>query len=714
MKKLFVNSFFVVLGLLLFTSCPPIPVDEFIIPKEPDLWYYVASYGSDSADGLTEVSPFKTFRHASLAAASDPVRPRIFFLDFLDNLSEGKISSGSEIFLFDGNAIPRELTLGGFASAGFKGAPGFDAALSLVNGAHLVIRDITIRESSGVGISLDGRSSLVMKSGVVEENTPGVFVLGGSSFLMEGGVIRNNRDIDMATTEYGGGVTLHGSGSAFIMAGDSLVTENSSIYGAGGVNGHDNVVFIMQGSSRLSDISSGTGASNVSLGSYSSFTMEDSSVVELGDKTSIAAGVGSTFTMEENALVTNSLGMAVLSGGTFRMSGNARVTRTSVPQAGYWPAVQVLGSVVLEGNASIRDNDCIGLLGNGSLVLITDNAVVSGNGKKYAGASQIGDVAAVHVSGGELIISKNAQIRDNYGVGVYHFVGLGTGYLTVTDDAVISGNQNGGVWANNMAITLNGNARISNNKAQGPGGGLYLDTDATLVMSGNVRITNNRSGLDPNLPTGSGGGVYLGARARGASFRMLGGTISGNIAQNSFGGGVGVSAASTFIFQDGTISGNTALAGGGVAILPVKNTPNTGGPNFDPSTGASFDMNGGSLAGNMASTYGGGIAFIKPSDANAGDSDGTPASERVGKFLMTDGSISKNEAAAEGGGLYVGSSNYFSVKKQGGVIYGISDPNTNTASAGTALWAKSGAVLSPDKNYSATIIAPLGDYGSWP
>lgn len=718
MKKILINGFFVILGFALFTSCPPVPVEEFIIPNPPQLWYYVASWGSDSNDGFTEKTPFKTFRYACETAARDPDSPRVFLLDFLDSDSEGIASPAAEIFLLDGNTLPRALTLGGLASAGLKGGTGYGAALSLVNGAQLTVRNITVRESSGAGISVDGGSSLVMESGGVEENALGVVVLAGSRFFMAGGVIKNNRYILTGGPPgiWAGGVTLRGLNSSFTMTGDSLVTGNYSQSGVGGVGGQDNAVFIMRGNSRVSD----NIGSNVGLLS-GSLTMEDNASVALSDA---GIDVDGSLTMRGNSLVTGALFQAVSVTGRLRMSENARIAQTAGFVSRPGPAVSVIGSCILEGNAAIADNAYTGLWSGAGLTIITDNAVISGNCRKGRGPSNNNGFAAVHFEE-ELIINKNAQIRDNYEAGVFH-VGSGSGmaYLTITGNAVISGNRNGGVYANYCDVILSGSARISLNTARGPGGGVYLGESSRFTMSGEAQITNNTSGLDSAGAIAAGGGVYLGDfSTQSASFLMLGGTISGNTALAAsscgYGGGVAVTPQSAFTLRGGTISGNTAHRGGGVALFPVRNTY----PGYSyADTGAVFHMEGGSITDNRATASGGGVALIPPSEGTyTGDNDTTLSSpQNVGRFSMTGGVISKNTASAQGGGLRVGSPYHYTVTKSaaaGCVIFGSGSPDANTAAV------SAGAAAYVEANASASIIAPivrdatinsaLGDYASW-
>ncbi len=112
-----------------------------------------------------------------------------------------------------------------------------------------------------------------------------------------------------------------------------------------------------------------------------------------------------------------------------------------------------------------------------------------------------------------------------------------------------------------------------------------------------------------------GGGMY-----NAGTFKMTGGTISGN-KTGSNGRGGGVYNAGTFKMTGGTISGNEATYGGGVEI----------------GAGGTMEMIGGEISGNKATRQGGGVC-------------------ELGKnLMMTGGEISGNEAGEDGGGVYVSS-----------------------------------------------------------
>jgi hypothetical protein len=165
--------------------------------------------------------------------------------------------------------------------------------------------------------------------------------------------------------------------------------------------------------------------------------------------------------------------------------------------------------------------------------------------------------------------------------------------------------------------------------------------------------------------------------------------------------------------RGGTISGNAASRGGGVALLPVKNTP----PQGEPEEGAAFLMADGLITDNEASDYGGAVALITPGESLPNtDTDGTPSKPSyIGAFSMTGGFISGNEAAGKGGGLGIGSAQYYSVTiGPSGTVSGNSGPGANAAPAGPSAWIKDGTSSGVDKNLTLGITNTLGPpYSGW-
>ena len=201
-----------------------------------------------------------------------------------------------------------------------------------------------------------------------------------------------------------------------------------------------------------------------------------------------------------------------------------------------------------------------------------------------------------------------------------------------------------------MRLTVNDAATLQNSKvegengiprANGNGGAIYLGNGASLSMNGTIR----------DCSAANGGGVYADAGAITTT-----GTITRCKATDGSGGALYVASGSGVNLNAGTkLTGNTASVDGG-AVYSNANVILRG-------------IVGGTEAGdgNMATRNGGGIFM------GSG-----------GGFTMYAGSEIRGNAAADGGGLWTGSS----ARVAGGTLQG------NSASGnGGALYAAEGAVV---------------------
>jgi hypothetical protein len=227
--------------------------------------------------------------------------------------------------------------------------------------------------------------------------------------------------------------------------------------------------------------------------------------------------------------------------------------------------------------------------------VITENEIsIGGGGVRVEGGGKL------TMSGG--VISKNKIGSSDSGAGVFV---KGSGSTFEMNGGIISGNtvvssgKGGGVGVQDNATfemnggVISGNTASSGGGSSGQGGGVFVGTETTLAkkftMSGGV-ISGNTPGS-----TGQGGGVYVSYSNGASASGMSGGTISGNSAL--LGGGVCISNDGTFSMSGGAISGNEATGsqGGGVAV--IANT-------------SIFTMSGGAISGNKitgSSGLGGGV-----------------------------------------------------------------------------------------------------------
>jgi hypothetical protein len=166
----------------------------------------------------------------------------------------------------------------------------------------------------------------------------------------------------------------------------------------------------------------------------------------------------------------------------------------------------------------------------------------------------------------------------------------------------------------NVMLVLDGNITLmGHSQNTGP----MINVDGGLFW---MRTGTNVSGNDRG--SGNGGGVYVGSGA----FKMTGGTVSGNTAEN--GGGVYVNSASKITLPGGIISGNTANTGGGVYL--------ENGSSMYPT-----DNSIATITGNVARKNGGGM-YVANGNANI-------TTHGAGFYVVTDiGDIKKGSLVVTG------------------------------------------------------------------
>ena len=186
-------------------------------------------------------------------------------------------------------------------------------------------------------------------------------------------------------------------------------------------------------------------------------------------------------------------------------------------------------------------------------------------------------------------------------------INAGTAVITLGTDVYVSGSNL--VIPTGVDITLEGNFILSRADNTTSGNFITIETGAGLTIDG-VRIES---------PAGVTGlrGILV---DDGAALTLLDGNISGFDVSDA-GGGVSVMGG-TFEMYGGTISGNAASSGGGIYI-----------------ESGSFEMYGGTISGNTAG--GGGGLWV--TDSGLLDTV---------VFTMWGGEISGNTASDHGGGVY--------------------------------------------------------------
>ncbi len=248
-----------------------------------------------------------------------------------------------------------------------------------------------------------------------------------------------------------------------------------------------------------------------------------------------------------------------------------------------WGAnASISGLTITAGNA----HDAGGILNGGTLTL-TDSRISGNNAHTGGGIMNSGTLTLTRST-----VSENTATN---GAGISSIRGTVTLIYSAVS-ANTAGYQAGGIWIDSDAtVTLTGST-VSSNNAQN-GGGIW--STGTLMLA-----NSTVSGNDAN---GGGGGIISSGTAT-----LIDSTVSGNYAY--WGGGIYNSNVMTVI--NSTVSGNSAGSGGGIlnnfgtATLTDStvsgNTAADGGGINNSSKGI-LTLTSSTLSGNIATNSGGGI-----------------------------------------------------------------------------------------------------------
>lgn len=286
------------------------------------------------------------------------------------------------------------------------------------------------------------------------------------------------------------------------------------------------------------------------------------------------------------------------------------------------------------------------------LIYADNGSTVDMSGGYVCGASmgRDGAGAGIHVEGeGSTLVISDGVIAGNYapsGGGVYAMnstVNMVGGIISGNGTNNDQGGFGAGICAENSNVTIT-DGYITNNKYQHydeshkgngchGGGGIAAFNGGSLTIAGGY-ITGNYSAE-------AGGGVYAGAWNRALfGFTFSGGIIASNVAQNSEGGGIRISAPTVGEFN---VSGNKAYI--------TNNTTNT------------------------TNDWGGGGVFVQ------GSSDNNVQPARLGIYNAL---ITNNHAKGFGGGFAACPTGKTVITDTDGIaIFGNSDENGVNRSGGS-------------------------------
>ena len=259
--------------------------------------------------------------------------------------------------------------------------------------------------------------------------------------------------------------------------------------------------------------------------------------------------------------------------------------------------------------------------GNACVVIMNPNSVFNMHGGEIENCSRavIADSGATfYMQSGEI---KNCKVN---GDGV---ISVNDGSKFIMEGGTISGCEagaGGGLYAKNQStITIEGGT-ISGCKAlsldKGNGGGLYVEDSTLTIERGTISGCTARN---------NGGGLYV----DGSTITIEDGTISGCKAlspDKGNGGGLYAKNKSTITINKSTISGCTAEMNNGGGLYAENST---------------LTISGGTIKGNKAA-YGGGVALVKSK---------VKVEEPITNWTVVDNEAYKTDTGSGyiGGGIYL-------------------------------------------------------------
>ncbi len=376
----------------------------------------------------------------------------------------------------------------------------------------------------------------------------------------------------------------------------------------------------------------------------------------LEDETCSEIQVSGTISVTETLIVNREV---KLSGVGTLVRGVKSICLIAVGEKG----VLTLENIVLDGKRdTYRWDDSLLQVENGGSLTLLEGAVFQDNHTNSDGS-------AIQIFDGSLLM-EGGTIRNNEtsqeGGGIYIYKGsfvLKNG--TICNN--IADRNGGGIYVGSAATFRMEGGEISGNT--GYSGGMLLDCPQTAEITGGT--------IKGNTATGTGGGIF--ARCQ---VHIKAAAITGNTATH--GGGISVlttnGKAAGVVMDGGSITGNAAKQmergswgdGGGVyldgaeltlnkgAIISDNTAERDGGGIYSDGT---ITMNDGKITNNTG-VYGGGIYNEWSSNAsivtiNGGEISGNTSKEGSGggivnhkTLIMTGGSVTGNKAKKEGGGIY--------------------------------------------------------------
>ena len=391
---------------------------------------------------------------------------------------------------------------------------------------------------------------------------------------------------------------------------------------------------------------------------------------------------------------------AAIGGGGGHSSGGGSGTVTInggkvyAYQYGTYDATRQLSTAAIGGGSSYGSEGSSGIvtINGGEVYAQSVGGVAIGGGSSY---SVHGGAANVTITGGYVVAKSIAGKINGHDVEVSNAIGGGKGgngaesgyggsaHLTITGGTLLSGSVGGGGTISETApigtaeVNIGGTADVQGQFIMAKGASTsptFSMTGGTLrkITSGAFQIVKPDGGavyIEDGSFTMSGGVISGFSAAKGGavyiedgSFTMTGGTIE-NCTAEEYGGAIYVDGG-TFTMSEGTIRSNRSNdSGGGVYVdngtfsmsagdikdnYAVKNGGgvSVSSSSSDVNVAINVAITGGSITGNSAGEYGGGLSVVTDNERNAYVALG------VANQGLLNPDISGNSATHAGGGVY--------------------------------------------------------------
>lgn len=371
------------------------------------------------------------------------------------------------------------------------------------------------------------------------------------------------------------------------------------------------------------------------------------------------------------------VGEAFINGGEFRLTDNAwtadgdnranlSITKnTTIDLNGhtltisksnqYFDVYEGAKLTIMDSSGSIQDTESTvtgnvcgnkATLENDTLTYYITESTANGTGttetlkKHTVPLTDVGKILCQEASAQAILVKGALELQSGVlqNTGGQHIFTVDRGTLDINGGYIVGGGSNGtpggGIYVDNGTVNIQGGVIAANRGSSG--GGIFFQ-NGTLNISGGA-VTGNWV----NDEHDNGGGIYVNS----GTLNMSGGYVTNNYkkkcddCQNDVnnthgGGGIAMNGTSSMNMTGGYVTGNySGLAGGGIYA-----------GFFTESTGAKFEMSGGTIAGNVAELGEGGGLRI------AGGTKGVIRADGKVLYITNNRTLTKDDWG--GGGIFV-------------------------------------------------------------